>query len=127
MPFNNSLDNLRWSVEVDSEANRDAYSEGDDAFEGTFSVELFTNDNADHVNVNMCLPPDTQPCDRYDSEFLNLTSLVRCGHDLVEALAGFADLIQPSNIERMSLARAERATRLRNEALRLTNIFGVWS
>ncbi len=127
MPFNNSLDNLRWSVEVDSEANRDVYSEGDDAFDGVFSVELFTIDRLNHVNLNMYLPPEEGPEVRYDSEFLNLTSLVRCGHDLVEALAGFVDLIQPSNIERMSPARAERATRLRNEALRLTNIFGVWS
>lgn len=130
MPFHSSLDNIRWCSDVDSEATRDNddYYENDmSAFDDVYGVELFTDETADHVNLNLYLPPDTLPGPRYDTEFQVLSNLIINGHDLVETLAGFVDLIQPNNIERMSPARAERATRLRNEALRLTNIFGVWS
>jgi hypothetical protein len=129
MPFHSSLDNIRWYPEVDSEATRDEEYHEDDmsAFDDVYGVELFTDETADHVNLNLYLPPDASPNPRYDTEFQVLSGLIINGYDLVETLAGFVDLIQPSNIERMSPARAERATRLRNEALRLTNIFGVWS
>jgi hypothetical protein len=129
MPFHSSLDNIRWYPEVDDEATRDEEYHEDDisAFDDVYGVELFTDETTDHVNLNLYLPPDASPNPRYDTEFQVLGGLIINGYDLVETLAGFVDLIQPSNIERMSPARAERATRLRNEALRLTNIFGVWS
>ena len=129
MPFNSSLDNLRWCPEVDSEATRDEdYYENDmSAFDDVYGVELFTDETTDHVNLNLYPPPDTSPGPRYDTEFQVLSNLIINGYDLVETLAGFVDLLQPINIQHMNSARAERATRLRNEALRLTNIFGVWS